>query len=123
MKYNDCWLTLSAEEISRYGWVQVNMDIELGHQCPNSDSQDCSINRITIEMIKRYSILGVAFLFVAPVAIAQDLSTLEQKLDSLLKINVELVAQFRKFSTEAIGQLNDTTSTVEQESTRTSQKG
>ena len=69
-------------------------------------------------MIKRYSILGVAFLFVAPVAIAQDLSTLEQKLDSLLKINVELVAQFQEFSTEAIGQLNDTTSTVEQESTQ-----
>lgn len=40
MKYNGAE-TLSAEEISRYGWYKSTWISELGHQCPDSDSQDC----------------------------------------------------------------------------------
>ena len=40
MKYNGAQ-TLSAEEISRYGWYKSTWISELGHQCPDSDNQDC----------------------------------------------------------------------------------
>ena len=40
MKYNGAE-TLSAEEISKYGWYKSTWISELGHQCPDSDIQIC----------------------------------------------------------------------------------
>ena len=66
-------------------------------------------------MTKVKSILGVALLCIAPVAVAQDLLVLEQKLDSLLKINAELVASWDQLRLEVVGGPNVPMFTIEQE--------